>query len=75
MALIGSKGSFILSRYSKTSRCSECGKKIPAHTIALVSTRFGRVVKRVCSDECREMFDDWYWQERADARENRVKHA
>ena len=69
MALIGSPLSFVLSRYDKSSNCSECLKKIPAGTIALVSYRHGRVVKRVCSEECRQTFDDRFWQECADDRE------
>ena len=55
MALIGSSSSFVLTRSGKTSRCSECLKEIPAHGLALVAHRHGRVVKRVCSDVCREI--------------------
>ena len=69
MALIGSRSSFVLSAYDKSSHCSECLKKITAGTIALVSYRHGRVVKRICSDECRETFDDRFWQELADDRQ------
>ena len=69
MALIGSASSFVLTRCGKVSWCSECQKEIPAHSYALVSHRQGRVVKRVCSDGCRETFDDRFWQERADDRE------
>ena len=69
MALIGSSLSFVLIRSGKTSRCSECQKEIPAHSHALVAHRQGRVVKRVCSDACREVFDDRFWQERADDRQ------
>ena len=69
MALIGSSSSFVLTRCGRSSRCSECLKEIPAHSYALVSYRHGRVVKRVCSDGCRETFNDRFWQERADDRE------
>ena len=69
MAMIGSSSSFVLARYGKPSLCSECLKTIPAHSYALVSHRQGRVVKRVCSEGCRETFDDRFWQERADDRE------
>ena len=69
MALIGSSSSFVSARNGKTSVCSECLKTIPAHSYALVSHRSGRVVKRVCSDACRETFDDRFWQERADDRQ------
>ena len=69
MALIGSSSSFVLIRSGKSSQCSECLKTIPAHSYALVSHRQGRVVKRVCSEGCRETFDDRFWQERADDRQ------
>ena len=69
MALIGSASSFVLIRSGKSSLCSECLKMIPAHHDALVSHRSGRVVKRVCSDACRETFDYRFWQERADERQ------
>ena len=69
MALIGSSSSFVLIRSGKTNWCSECFKEIPAHGLALVAHRHGRVVKRVCSDGCRETFDDRFWQERADDRQ------
>ena len=52
MSLIGSASSFVLIRSGKSSQCSECRKEIPAHSYALVSSRHGRVVKRVCSDGC-----------------------
>ena len=68
MALIGSSSSFVLAS-GTSSRCSECLKEIPAHSYALVSSRHGRVVKRVCSDGCRETFDDRFWKERADDRQ------
>ena len=73
MALIGSSSSFVLARNGKPSLCSECLKKIPAHSDALVSHRQGRVVKRVCSEGCRETFDDRFWQERADERQADLK--
>ena len=69
MALIGSLFSFVLASSKRSSKCSECLKKIPAHSYALTAFRGSRVVKRVCSDGCRETFDDRYWQERADDRE------
>ena len=69
MSLIESASSFVLIRSGKSSQCSECRKEIPAHSYALVSSRHGRVVKRVCSDGCRETFDDRFWQERADDRQ------
>ena len=75
MALIGSPASFVYIQSGKSSQCSECLKTIPAHTIAIVSHRSGRVVKRVCSDACREVFDDRFWQERADDRQADLKAA
>ena len=34
-----------------------------------MSMKGGRIFKWVCSEECREMFNDRFWQERADDRE------
>ena len=50
------------------TRCSECRRKIEAGQTALVSRRFGKVQKRVCSEECRLTFDDKFWQGKAHAR-------
>jgi hypothetical protein len=50
---------------AKTTRCSECGHKIQKGATALESRRFGKCQKRVCSEQCRQDFDDAYWQERA----------
>ena len=69
--VIGSKSRFVEDRCERTRRCSECGKKIPAGSMSLIGIRRGRVVKRVCSEECRKNFDDSYWQGRADWRERR----
>lgn len=52
---------FLLKSVKFTTRCSECHKKIPANTPALVSIRHGKVQKRVCSEECRLIFDAWFW--------------
>ena len=73
MALIGSPASFVHIQSGKSSQCSECLKTIPAHTIALVSHLSGRVFKRVCSDACRETFDDRFWQERVDDRQAKAQ--
>ena len=63
MPLIGSD--FVLVKASKPVRCSECGKHIAKGENVLESVRFGKVQKRVCSEECRLEFDDKFWQERA----------
>ena len=69
MVLIGSPSSFVWASSKKSSVCSECHEVIPARQNALVAYRHGRAVKRVCSDVCRETFDDHFWQERADDRQ------
>ena len=73
MALIGTLSNFVLYQCGRSSTCSECLKKIPAHSYVLTAFRGGRVVKRVCSDECRETFNDRFWQERADDRQANQK--
>ena len=60
MALIGSPSVLCISRAVSHRSVVSAWKTIPAHTISLVSHPSGRVVKRVCSDACRETFDDWY---------------
>jgi hypothetical protein len=52
----------------KTSRCSECNKVMLAGTKALASIRKGRVQKKICSEECRLVFDDKFWQSVAESR-------
>lgn len=69
MALIGSD--FQPEALTYNRRCSECGKKMQKGDNVLVSRRFGKVQKRVCSEECRLEFDNNYWQERA--RQSREK--
>ena len=54
-----------------TRKCSECSGRIVKGAQMLVSKRYGKVQKCVCSEECRIAFDDDYWQERVDARERR----
>ena len=56
---------FVRRRYKRLSRCSECGVKIPANTVALISIRGGRVMKRVCGEDCRQEFDSRFWQAQA----------
>ena len=45
MALIGSLSSFVLARYGRSSQCSECLKKIQAHSYALTAFRHGGCVR------------------------------
>ncbi len=61
--LIGSD--FIIVKAAHDCHCSECGKRIRKGEGCLVSVRMGKVQKRVCSEECRLIFDDAYWQQRA----------
>lgn len=56
---------FVLIVQTKPTRCSECGCKILKGATALESNKFGRCMKRVCSEQCRQDFDDAYWQARA----------
>jgi hypothetical protein len=58
--MIGSD--FIERVESKLVYCSECGRKIRPGEKSLCSMRGGKVIKRVCSEECRKDFDDAFWQ-------------
>lgn len=76
MALVGSRSAFVYEFSACASRCSECGARIPKDGPCLVSRRLtrklpgiGKVVKKVCSQECRETFDDKLWQALANERE------
>lgn len=60
--LIGSRASFTNRTYPTAEICSECDKSHPAGHAWLVSIRNGRVQKRVCSEDCRFMFDHKYWR-------------
>ena len=66
MALIGNDFNTIVLTHP--SHCGECGKYLPKGTEMLVSIRFGKVQKRVCSEQCRIDFDDSFWQGKADER-------
>lgn len=55
----------------RSCRCSECGKTIRKGEHCLESHRFGKLQKRVCSEDCRLAFDDHFWQGKADDREAR----
>ena len=62
------------------ARCSECGTRILKGGPCLISRRlkregpgYGKVMKKVCSQECRETFDDKFWQGLVYAREERRK--
>ena len=59
----------MVEKVSRTSKCGECSKTIRVGSDSLVSRRYGKVQKRVCSEECRLTFDDRYWQERANEKE------
>ena len=66
MALIGSPSSFKKQIRSHSETCWECHRPRPPGHEWLVSIQGGRIFKWVCSEECRETFDDRFWQERAD---------
>jgi hypothetical protein len=70
MTLIGSD--FVKATVRMCCHCSECGQIIPRGSECLESVRFGKVRKRVCSEDCRLTFDDNYWQEKAREREQAV---
>ena len=67
MALIGDD--FVPIVATRNVRCSECGAVVYKGQTALESIRGGKVKKRVCSEACRQTFDDNYWQARANERE------
>ena len=70
MVLLGSRSDFQEVWSSRPRRCGECGSKILSGDTYLASmTAKGHVKKTVCSEECRQTFDDRYWQRRADKRE------
>lgn len=73
MSLIGND--FVERVEAKTVYCSECGRKILPGEKSLVSLKGGKVKKRVCSEECRQTFDDAIWQAFADENEKRRKGA
>lgn len=60
---------FVPMKSQFAKKCSECGVTYPAGFEWLVSARHGKVMKRVCSEKCRQDFDDRFWQARADQRE------
>lgn len=65
--MIGSD--FVEHAETATVYCSECGKKIRPGESSLCSLRGGKVQKRVCSEKCRQDFDDAFWQSVADERQ------
>jgi hypothetical protein len=68
MALIGSPSSFAREAAPSARKCSECERRFPVGHVWLVARKFGRVQKRVCSEDCRQTFDYRYWRERAQNR-------
>ena len=59
-------GSDFITVYAvKRCRCSECGRNIAKGEHCLESHRFGKLQKRVCSEQCRLDFDDAFWQQKA----------
>lgn len=66
--MIGSARSFHTETCFYLCICSECSRKIERGDTCLVSRAGRRVHKRVCSEACRQTFDDRYWQGRANDR-------
>lgn len=63
MALIGSRRAFNYEYSARPSLCSECGARIRKGGPCLIARDGkGRTRKKVCSQECREAFDDKFWQ-------------
>jgi len=50
----------------RTYLCTECGQRYRAGSLCLVAIRGGKVKKRVCSEDCRQTFDDQFWQQRSE---------
>ena len=61
--MIGSD--FTVQRVTYRTKCGECHKILRLGDNSLVSMRGGKVRKRVCSEECRLVFDDRYWRGKA----------
>ena len=67
MSLIGNDFKLVVAPFA--FNCGECGNHIPAGGRCLESVRFGKVQKRVCSEDCRLTFDNNFWQEVARKRQ------
>jgi hypothetical protein len=61
MALIGND--FVKWTQMCKSYCSECGRLMPKGSVVLVSMRKGKVMKKVCSEDCRLEFDARFWDQ------------
>jgi len=60
---------FKLYPASRTVRCSECGRKIQRGELSYEHRKGGKVMKRVCSEECGQKFDYVMMSEQARRRE------
>ena len=69
MSLIGTRADFEVEFLKRAASCSECYRTKGVGQTMLVSKRRDNVKKRVCSEECRQDFEDRFWQEKADDRE------
>jgi len=61
---------FVLEVNSQMFRCSECGQKTAKGEETYVHRRNGKVMKRVCSEQCGKTFDYRMMREQARRREN-----
>jgi len=62
MALIGSD--FVRQISDRPRRCSQLmfGKRIKKGDVCLMSIRNGKIMKVVCSEDCRQDFDAEFWE-------------
>ncbi len=54
-------GTFEEQRAPRSVICSECGKRLRKGDFSLVSLKYGKVQKRVCSQDCADDFDIRFW--------------
>ena len=69
MALTGTRANFVEEMAVYSCNCSECLNKISKGSTRLVSRRNGRVMKVVCSEECRQDFEARFLDEVANNHE------
>lgn len=68
MGLIGSRSDFAPETLWRNWTCGECWRFYERGKIVLVSRRNGRVRKIVCSEACREEFEQRFWEGKAAVR-------
>lgn len=68
MAHIGSRADFEEMVLTRPWQCYECHKRFLPGARILVSKKKGRSRKQVCSEECRQAFEERFWEGKALAR-------